>query len=64
MIYTINYVSVTSESGKNSSESVEILSKDTGCTTSPDSDAFSVNTPSSIEGRRDFSDVKELHLSM
>lgn len=46
----VNRPSIMSESGKNSSESVEILSGDTGCTTSPDSDAFSVSTPSSTQG--------------
>lgn len=47
---SINLLSGLSESGKNSSESVEILSGGTECTTSPDSDAFSISTPSSIHG--------------
>lgn len=39
---------VSSESGKNSSESVEVLSGGTDCTTSPDTDALSTGlTPSS-----------------
>lgn len=45
-----NRISVVNESSKNSSESVEILSGDTGCTTSPDSDAFSISSPSSTQG--------------
>lgn len=44
---------VSSESGKNSSESVEILSG-TGCSTSPDSDVaslgLSISTSSSAQG--------------
>lgn len=46
---------VSSESGKNSSESVEILSS-TGCSTSPDSDVpslgLSLSTSSSAQGIR------------
>lgn len=47
-----NQSSGLSESGKNSSESVEVLSGGTECTTSPDSDAFSISSPSSNHGNK------------
>lgn len=49
---TNNRLSAVSNESKNSSESVEILSGETGCTTSPDSDAISLglSTSSSAPG--------------